>query len=165
MLIKLTIVAAVAILALTRPVLGEGPAAKPDTARVPVLIERGAPAQAATPASPHLTFSAKFTQRHDETEQQDKPAVVKDKSGSGIRLPPTRGHQDAAHRSRGGRAMASKLEGRKETTSRLQRLRRRGKQVVARTDEAADGQGCAAAAVAGSVGRRSVSDGGNLHTG
>lgn len=150
MLTKLTIVTAVAILALTRPVLGEGPAAKPDVARVPTLIERGAPA--ATPTEHHLTFSAKFIQRHDETEQQDKPAIVKDKTGTGGRSPPTRGHPDAAHRERGGRATASKLKSRKETRTH-QRLGSRGKQVLPRADEA-DGQGCAAAAP-GSVGRRS----------
>ncbi|KAI7926864.1 hypothetical protein M0657_002723 [Pyricularia oryzae] len=133
MLTKLTIVTAVAILALTRPILGEGPAAKLDVARVPTLIERGAPA--ATPTEHHLTFSAKFIQRHDETEQQDKPAIVKDKTGTGGRSPPTRGHPDAAHRERGGRATASKLK------------------ILPRADEA-DGQGCAAAAP-GSVGRRS----------
>ncbi|TLD19920.1 hypothetical protein PspLS_09556 [Pyricularia sp. CBS 133598] len=139
MLTKLTIVAAVAILALTRPVISEGLTAELDVARVPTLIERRAPvpAPAATTTEHHLTFSAKFTHIDDGTEQQDKPD-----------------RRHAAHRSRGGRATASKLKGRKETRSR-QRLRPRGKQVLPRGEEA-DGQGCAAEAP-GSVGRRSSS--------
>ncbi|TLS31250.1 hypothetical protein PpBr36_02430 [Pyricularia pennisetigena] len=147
MLIKLTMAAAVAILALTRPVLGRGPAAKLNTARAPTLIERGATVPAATPAEHHLTFSAKFAQMHGETAQQDDIATSEGTSGAGVRWPPIGGHRDAAHREeRGGRATASKLKGRKDTRSR-QRLRPRGDEF--------DGQGCGAA-VPGSIGRRSA---------